>query len=42
VGEPIAITSGGPTHTHMSPTRAAGILPISTVGQHGGIIGPPT
>ena len=42
VGEPMAITSGGPTHTHMSPWRAAGIKPTNTVGQQGGRIGPPT
>ena len=42
VGEPLAMTSGGPTHVAMSPTRAEGIMPISTVGQPGGRIGPPT
>jgi hypothetical protein len=28
--------------THISPTLAAGIPEIITVGQHAGIIGPPT
>ena len=32
VVEPIAIESGGPTHTHRSPTAAAGSFAISTVG----------
>src|SRR5688500_1956213 len=36
------MTAGGPTHVHMSPTRAAGIPPIRTVGAPGGMIGPPT
>src|ERR1039457_1684668 len=40
--EPIAITSGGPTHTSISVTRAAGRKPIITVGQQGPAIGPPT
>ncbi len=40
--EPSAITSGGPTHTHMSPMQAAGMLPMSTVGAPGPVIGPPT
>ena len=30
VGEPMAITSGGPTHVNKSVTRAAGSPPIST------------
>jgi hypothetical protein len=34
--------SGGPTQTQLSPRTEAGILPISTVGQPGPIIGPPT
>ena len=34
--------TGPPAHTAMSPTRAAGRQPISTVGQPGGRIGPPT
>jgi hypothetical protein len=42
VGEPMAIISGGPTHVHISVARAAGWPPISTVGQPGGKIGPPT
>jgi len=42
VVDPMAIVSGGPEHTHMSPTVAAGNPPISTVGQPGGITGPPT
>src|SRR6476659_6646758 len=42
VEEPIAILSGGPAHTHMSPTHAAGKPPIKTVGAPGGNIGPPT
>src|SRR6516225_3314450 len=39
---PMAIVSGGPTQTHMSPTRAAGWPPMSTVRPPGGKIGPPT
>jgi hypothetical protein len=42
VGEPIAMLSGGPTHTNMSVARAAGWPAIRTVGQTGGRIGPPT
>src|SRR5208283_2896603 len=42
VGEPMTIMSGGPTQVAISVTRAAGSIPISTVGQHGGRIGPPT
>jgi hypothetical protein len=42
VTDPIAMTSGGPTHTHMSLTRAAGWPAIRTVGHPGGRIGPPT
>src|SRR5262249_44667594 len=34
--------SGGPTHTHMSPTLAAGSAPMSTVGAPGPVTGPPT
>jgi hypothetical protein len=34
--------SGGPTQTAISPTRAAGNPPISTVTAPGGKIGPPT
>src|SRR5271163_2355460 len=40
--EPMAITSGGPTQVSMSVTRAAGSIPMITVVQHGGMIGPPT
>ena len=41
--EPIAIVAGGPTHVHMSPTRAAGIPPISDGrSARRGMIGPPT
>ena len=42
VGDPIAMLSGGPTHTHMSVARAAGWPAMRTVGQPGGKIGPPT
>ena len=42
VGEPIAITSGGPTQTSMSVTRACGMPPVITVIMQGGRIGPPT
>src|SRR5579859_3308257 len=42
VGQPITIVEGGPTHTHISPTRAAGIPAINTSGLPGPIIGPPT
>src|ERR1700674_2619004 len=42
VAEPIAMVSGGPTQVAMSVTRAAGSIPISTVGSQGGRIGPPT
>jgi len=40
--DPFTIVSVGPTQTHMSPTRAAGRLPISTVVSPGDEIGPPT
>src|SRR6186713_1270703 len=30
--EPFTIVSGGPTHTHMLPTLAAGIIAMITVG----------
>ena len=36
------IESGGPTQVAMSPIRAAGMFPISTVMPPGGMIGPPT
>ncbi len=42
VADPFTITSGGLTHVAMSETRAAGRPPISTVGQQGAMIGPPT
>jgi hypothetical protein len=42
VVDPFTITSGGPAHTHKSPTTAAGKLPIRTVGTQGPEIGPPT
>src|SRR3954452_9990606 len=40
--DPMTIVAGGPTQTHMSPTTAAGIFAISTVGAPGPVIGPPT
>ncbi len=40
--DPIAIASGGPTQTAISPTQAAGMPPITTVGAPGAAIGPPT
>jgi hypothetical protein len=41
--DPIRIVSGaGLTQVHISPTTAAGIFPIKTVGTPGPIIGPPT
>lgn len=42
VAEPLTMLSGGPVQTHMSPMTAAGILPMSTVGAPGPVIGPPT
>src|SRR5712691_9102119 len=42
VGEPMRMTSGGPTQVSMSVIRAAGRPPIRTVGSHGGRMGPPT
>ena len=42
VAEPLTIVSGGPTHTHISVTRAAGKPPIKTVGAPGPTTGPPT
>jgi hypothetical protein len=42
VGDPIRIVSGGPTQVHRSVARAAGKPPISTVGDPGGRMGPPT
>src|SRR5215472_13533668 len=42
VGEPLTIWSGGPTHTAMSVTRAAGSPPMITLGEHGPLMGPPT
>src|SRR5215469_7522527 len=40
--DPSTITSGGPTQSAMSVTRAAGKKPTRTVGQQGGRMGPPT
>ena len=42
VPDPLTIVAGGPTHTAMSPTTAAGIMHISTVGAPGPTMGPPT
>jgi hypothetical protein len=42
VPDPATMLSGGPTHTHRSPSFAAGNPPISTVGGPGGNMGPPT
>src|ERR1700735_1199384 len=42
VNDPSTITSGGPTQTAISVTRAAGRPPISTVGARGARMGPPT
>lgn len=42
VEDPIMITSGGPVQVTMSVARAAGMPAIKTVGQPGGITGPPT
>jgi hypothetical protein len=39
--DPFTIVSGGPTHTSISPTLAAGREPINTVGAPGPIMGPP-
>jgi len=36
------MVSGGPTHTQLSPTTAAGKPPIRTVGAPGPTTGPPT
>jgi hypothetical protein len=40
--DPCTITSGGPTQIKLSPTLAAGKLPIRTVGAPGPTMGPPT
>jgi hypothetical protein len=40
--DPLTMLSGGPTQTHESPTVAAGILAIRTVGIPGPTMGPPT
>jgi hypothetical protein len=40
--DPFTIMSGGPTHTAISVTRACGKLPVSTVTEQGGSMGPPT
>jgi len=42
VPDPLTMTSGGPTHTHMLPSVAAGMFPIITVTAPGEQIGPPT
>ena len=42
VPDPLTMVSGGPTHTHISPTTAAGCPPMSTVGTDGPVMGPPT
>jgi hypothetical protein len=42
VADPMAMESGGPVQVAISPTLAAGIPPMSTVGSPGGKIGPPT
>src|SRR5688572_23013450 len=42
VTDAFTITSGGPTHTHISVARACGIPPVSTVRAQGGRICPPT
>ncbi len=42
VADPLTIESGGPTHTRLSPSTAAGKFPMSTVGMPGPMIGPPT
>lgn len=42
VDDPMMIVSGGPAQVAISPTFAAGRPAISTVGQPGGRIGPPT
>ena len=42
VAEPLTMTSGGPTQVARSVMRAAGTIPIRTVGAQGGKIGPPT
>lgn len=41
VKQPMALMSVGPTQAHLSVLRAAGRLPISTVIEVGGIVGPP-
>src|SRR5690606_40786310 len=41
-GAPCTITSGGPTHVHMSPINAAGLLLTKIFGDPGPVIGPPT
>ncbi len=42
VTDPCTIVSGGPVQMQMSPSLDAGMLATSTVGQPGGMIGPPT
>jgi hypothetical protein len=42
VADPMAMVSGGPMQVQLSPTTAAGMLPINTVGTPGPTMGPPT
>lgn len=42
VVDPMIMLSGGPLQVAISPTHAAGIPPIKTVGHPGGKMGPPT
>jgi hypothetical protein len=42
VADPATMVSGGPVQVHMSPTLAAGMFAIITVGQPAGMTGPPT
>ena len=42
VADPLTITSGGPTHKHISPTTAAGNPAINTFGAEVLMMGPPT
>tara|TARA_S200000501_G_scaffold208531_1_gene195880 strand:+ start:548 stop:829 length:282 start_codon:yes stop_codon:yes gene_type:complete len=42
VPEPCDIEEGGPIQIQVSPTTAAGMFPIKTVGSPGPRMGPPT
>jgi hypothetical protein len=42
VDDPAMIVSGGPVQVAISPTTAAGMPPINTVGLPGPVTGPPT